>query len=76
MLRLKRTTVRMSRCCHIYLPIVKSKQRRCQGGGLKGLKPPLSDQNIDVNFPSFSQDGRLVKETRWQVSWKDPLFSW
>ena len=24
------------------------------GGGLKGLKPPLSDQNIDVYFLTFS----------------------
>jgi len=40
--------------CYVTKHIVMRKQRRSQGGGLKGLKPPLSDQNIDVYFLSFS----------------------
>jgi len=38
------------RSCH-YL---NQGQRRSHGGGLKGLKPPLSNQNIDVYFLSYS----------------------
>jgi len=36
-------------------------QRRSQGGGLKGLKPPLSHHNIDVYFFNFSP----ILKSRW-----------
>jgi len=40
-------------CVYLRLVIAGSKDA-ARGGGLKRLKPPLSNQNIDVYFLSFS----------------------